>query len=85
MQTNKDKFQRLEAVLKKYESTPAGLNTQSPEYLTAKIEYETMLNEKTKGTILRSKATLYEQNVKSSKFFLNLEKKTPLKITQSKL
>ena len=34
-----------------------------------------MLNVKTAGSILRSRATIYENNEKSSKYFLSLEKK----------
>ena len=32
-------------------------------------------DKKTKGAIMRSKCNLYENNEKSSKYFLNLEKK----------
>ena len=40
-----------------------------------------MLNEKTNGSILRSKTTIFEQNEKSSKYFLILEKKNAVQNT----
>ena len=58
----------------KYETTQKGVET-CPEYLSAKFEYENNLNEKTKGPILCSKTLIHEQNEKSSKYFLNLEKR----------
>ena len=70
----KEKLSKLENILNKYETTQKGIETCS-EYLSAKFEYESLLNEKTEGTILRSKTVVYEQNEKSSKYFLNLEKR----------
>ena len=40
-----------------------------------------MLYEKTCGSILRSKTTIFEQNEKSSKYFLSLEKKNAIQNT----
>ena len=76
------KIKSLEDKIKKYETTPEGMDTESStDYLSAKIEYETFLNLKTNGSILRSKSTLYEQNEKSSKYFLSLEKKNAINNT----
>ena len=50
-------------------------------YLRAKIEYENILNNKTEGAILRSKTKIYEENEKSSKYFLNLEKQKAVRNT----
>ena len=44
-------------------------------YPICKDKFENLQNEKIKGQILRSKAKCYEQDEKSSKYFLNLEKK----------
>ena len=46
-----------------------------------KDKFENLQNEKKKGQILRSKAKCYEQDEKSSKYFLNLEKKNGAQIT----
>ena len=49
--------------------------------MKAKIDYENTLNNKTEGTILRSKTRIYEENEKSSKYFLNLEKQNAVQNT----
>ena len=62
-----------ENVINQYTSTD---NRPSDEdYAVSKAYIESYIDNKTQGAILRSKCTLYEQNEKSSKFFLNLEKK----------
>ena len=45
------------------------------EYADSKAFLESYFDTKTNGAILRSKSQFYEQNEKSSKYFLNLEKK----------
>ena len=73
----KDKINKLEEIIRDYETLPDG----NPNlYLESKLKYEEMLNVKTAGSILRSRATIYENNEKSSKYFLSLEKKMLLKI-----
>ena len=68
----REKFQKLEKIIKEYETHPS---ENSENYLASKLEFEQLLNEKTAGNILRSKTTIYEENEKSSKYFLSLEKR----------
>ena len=68
----REKFQKLEKIIKDYETHPS---ENSENYLASKLEFEQLLNEKTAGNILRSKTTIYEENEKSSKYFLSLEKR----------
>ena len=49
------------------------------EYNQYKIELETLYNYITAGLILRSKISWYEHGEKSSKYFLNLEKRNKVK------
>ena len=49
--------------------------------MKAKLDYESLLNQKTEGVILRSKIKIYEENEKSSKYFLNLEKQNAVRNT----
>ena len=78
----RDKLENLEKFLKSYESTQLGVDmSNSEEYSIKKLEYESILNEKTRGSILRSKSIAYEQNEKSSQYFLNLEKRNAVNNT----
>ena len=49
------------------------------EYYTVKTKLDEILNNKIKGTILRSKAWCCENGEKNSKYFLNLEKRNFLR------
>ena len=71
----------MEEVIQKYENTPMDSQTITPDqYLVNKLAFENHLNDKTNGYILRSKVRTYEQNEKSSKYFLNLVKVEHTKI-----
>ena len=72
-----------ENVVKQYETTD---NLPSEmEYAESKAFLECYFDKKTQGAILRSKSEFYEQNEKSSKYFLNLEKRIGENITVKKL
>ena len=77
----RQKTAQLEKVIKSYETDPHETPYSSEQYLSAKLEFENFLNQKTMGTILRSKIQTYENNEKSSKFFLSLEKKNAIQNT----
>ena len=62
-----------ENVIKRYTSTEN--RPPDKDYAESKAFLETYFDKKTKGAILRSKSQYHEQNEKSSKYFLNLEKK----------
>ena len=72
-------FSNLEKQIKEHENAPSP--EFSENYLSSKLDFERMLNEKTSGSILRSKTTIFEQNEKSSKYFLSLEKKNAIQNT----
>ena len=66
----------LEKNINHFENKAADENTIPVEtYEANKLEFETLMDEKTSGHILRSKTDWYEKGEKSSKFFLSLEKK----------
>ena len=72
-----------EDICKKYESTddkPAD-NT----YFASKLFLENLIDQRTHAAILRSKCQWHEHGEKSSKFFLNLEKKNSVSNTIKKL
>ena len=71
-------FSNLENIIKKHETTGIGTNEI---YLKDKLDYENLLNKKAEGAILRSKTKIYEENEKSSKYFLNLEKHNAVRNT----
>ena len=74
------KLEDLEMKIKQFENCP--LDSISSEIYSAnKLEFEALMEEKTKGYILRSKINWYENGEKSSKFFLNLEKKKAIQNT----
>lgn len=89
----KNKIRSLEEEIKKLEENingnPQGDNSmQNRERLIkAKEELDEEVEEETRGYIIRSKATWYEEGEKSNKFFLNLEKRNhnQKKITKLKL
>ena len=62
-----------ENVITQYETT-----TDKPSeeiYNQSKLFHENLIENRTKGAILRSKCDWYENGEKSTKFFLNLEKR----------
>ena len=63
---------RHECVIKKYTSTKN--RPTDAEYAESKEFLDKYIERKTEGAILRSKSLYYEQNEKSSKYFLNLER-----------
>ena len=72
-----------ESIIDKYEST-----TDRPSeeiYNQSKIFHDNLIETRTKGAILRSKCDWYENGEKSSKFFLNLEKRKAVNGTVKKL
>ena len=62
-----------ENVIKRYTSTEN--RPPDSDYAERKAFLESYFDKKTKGAILRSKSQYHEQNEKSSKYFLNLEKR----------
>ena len=76
----REKTEKLENIIKTFETNSDPFIT-SEQYLAAKLEFESILNERTTGQILRSKIRVYESNEKSSKYFLSLEKKNAVQNT----
>merc|ERR1712240_397221 len=74
----RDEFEKLEQIIRDHETTEIGTNEI---YVKAKLEYERLLNQKSEGVILRSKIRIYEENEKSSKYFLSLEKHNAVRNT----
>ena len=62
-----------ENVIKRYTATEN--RPPDSDYAESKAFMESHFDKKTRGAILRSKCQYHEHNEKSSKFFLNLEKK----------
>ena len=75
---NKEKFEH-ESVVQQFESNP--VDVLQGDYDNSKIWLENWYDEYTKGAILRSKSEWYEKGEKSTKYFLNLEKKNSVKNT----
>ena len=71
----------LETIVNIFETTAHDFTISEEQYLAAKNELENLYNEKIEGQILRSKVQWYEDGEKSSKFFLNLEKKKGIQNT----
>jgi hypothetical protein len=65
----------LEYKIRTFETNPLSTEISNEVYTICKDKFENLQNEKIKGQILRSKAKFYEQDEKSTKYFLNLEKK----------
>ena len=72
-----------EDIIKQYTTTDNRPSDAS--YAESKSFLESHFDKVTQGAILRSKCTLYEDNEKSSKYFLNLEKKRGASNTVKKL
>ena len=64
----------LELKLKQLEESDTILSSNN-EYLQIKLELENILNTKTEGIRIRAKCNEYEHNERSTKYFLNLEKR----------
>lgn len=73
-----------ESIVKEFESNPSSSLLQK-EYEDSKLWLENWYDDLTKGAILRSKSEWYEKGEKSTKYFLNLEKKNSTKNTIRKL
>ena len=71
---------RHESVTQYFENNPDCQNISHTQYTDSKLWLENWYDEHIKGVILRSKSDWYEKGEKSTKYFLNLEKKTVLKI-----
>ena len=69
-----------ENIVKSFETNPKS-NILEADYNTSKDWLENWYDDYTKGAILRSKAEWYEKGEKSTKFFLNLEKRNSVKNT----
>ena len=72
-----------ENIVKMYQATQN--RPTENEYAESNAYLESYYEKKTQGAILRSKSQFYEQNEKSTKYFLNLEKKIGEKNTVKKL
>ena len=70
----RENWAKAENVISEFENTPSN-NISLDEYNENKNVFDTIINEKTNGHILRSKTQIYQDGEKSSKFFLNLEEK----------
>ena len=75
---------RHELTVKNFESDPES-NISETEYDNSKLWLDNFYEEYTKGVILRSKSDWYEQGEKSTKYFLNLEKRNYTKNTVRKI
>ena len=65
----------LEYKIQTFETNRLSTEISNEVYTICKDNFENLQNERIKGQILRSKAKCYKQDEKSSKYFLNLEKK----------
>ena len=74
----KQKRTSLESKLKKFENnlTVTSTDLKLKEYNSVKQELEQIYNYITEGIILRTRTDWYEQGEKSTKYFLNLEKRS---------
>ena len=73
---------KWENVVRNYETKSSDEHGLSEnDYISAKDSLENLQNHKTAGFILRSKTKWFEEGEKSSKFFLNLEKKKSIQNT----
>ena len=64
---------KLNEKIREFEKNPC--EAEKENYNLAKMQLELLSEYRIKGQILRSKSSYYEYGEKSSKFFLNLEKK----------
>ena len=75
---NEKLFQNdYEKATKQYENNPNDINRARVDEIKGKLE--TLYNKKTEGIIIRSRARWHEHGEKSSKYFLNLEKRSHVK------
>ena len=72
----KERLKRAEQIISDFENSASDI--QIDIYAQAKADFESIMDEKINGLILRSKTQIYQDGEKSSKFFLNLEKKKAL-------
>ena len=73
-------------VEKQLEILEHNLNSQNlNQYQNLKQQYESLMEEKTEGSMMRAKVRWYEQGEKSTKYFYNLEKRNYHKKTMTKL
>ena len=78
--TNNIDKKKHEDIVNNFETNPNS-NISENDYDTSKNWLENWYADYTKGAILRSKAEWYEMGEKSTKFFLNLEKRNSIKNT----
>ena len=69
--------EELSKAKEELEMTPSDLNAS--QYLVAQEKLETFYEEKTKGIIIRARVRWHEYGEKSTKYFLNLEKRNHVK------
>ena len=67
----------LKKAKQEYETTPSDSN--ATRFNAAQENLETFYEEKTKGIIIRARARWHEHGEKSTKYFLNLEKRNHIK------
>lgn len=83
----KDKMQTLSDECKNLEETLDKEQNQLlyETYLEKKEELNRLIDEKTEGSIMRAKVRWYEEGEKSTKYFLNMEKRNYMKKTMTRL
>ena len=74
-----------EKAVQEYETNPTCSTVSSETYEDSKYWLENWHHEQIKGVIMRSKSEWYEKGEKSTKYFLNLEKRNSTKNTIRKL
>ena len=86
-QGEKTKRMSLESKLKRLENniTVTSMDLELKEYNLVKQELEQLYNYITRGIILRTRTVWYEEGEKSTKYFLNLEKRSKSKTHIQKL
>jgi len=84
-QTSKIEKEKHENIIKTFESDPQNTTILQEEYAHSKSWLENWYDDYTKGIIIRSKSDWYEQGEKSTKYFLNLEKKNSINNTIRKI
>ena len=74
-ETLKKLYEKIESMEQNLDLQTDKQNPQYNEYLQIKGEWEKLIKKKTNGIILRSKAKWSEEGEKSTKYFINLEKR----------
>ena len=87
-QKSKERYQQrmsLESKLKRLENniTVTSMDLELKEYNSVKQELEQIYNYITEGIILRTRKVWYKEGEKSTKYFLNLEKRNKFKIFEN--